>query len=298
MSSDKFPVMLVRPMKDIKNIQFPCFAETKMDGMRALIVVENEEVTVYSRNGKKMLGLERHFEEIVAHNNIVYDGELIVIDKDGKPLPRTTGNGICHKAVESVATITDDEISNIRITLWDIIDLNDWKNGHDPTPYHVRRNELLAMPKHEKFTVVDSYEVNDLDHAKELFEEMLEKGEEGIILKNTDHPWENKRSKHCVKMKAEKEIDLEITGVVEGQGKNAGMAGALQCKSKDGKIVVDVGSGMDDATRIKIWEMKEDIIGGIVTVKYNEMIKSKTDKPTSLFLPRFVELRPDKEIAD
>lgn len=300
LGKDKFPVMLVSPMKEIHRINFPCIAQTKMDGMRAIIVVRDEEVTVYSRNGKKLLGLEKHFKEIVFHNNMVYDGELTVVDSEdeGIVLDRKAGNGICHKAVESVNTISDEEVERIRITLWDIIPLKAFEEGHDPTPYHLRLGELKSMPKTGLHRIVETHDINDRDEAQELFNKMLAQGEEGIILKNDDHPWENKRSKHCVKMKAELEMDLEITGVVEGQGKNAGMAGALQCKSSDGNIVVDVGTGMDDATRINLWESKDELIGGIVAVKYNEVIQAKSNKPASLFLPVFVELRIDKEEAD
>ena len=97
-------------------------------------------------------------------------------------------------------------------------------------------------------------------------------------------------------MKAELEADLTITGFAEGQGKNAGMCGAIQCKGEiDGQeIVVDVGTGLNDADRIDIWSRQEELKGTIVEVKFNEVIKAKTDKPASLFLPVFVELRTDK----
>lgn len=298
MTKDKFPVMLASPMKELSRITFPCLAQTKMDGMRALIVVEDKQVTVYSRVGKKMMKLDQHFKSIVYHDNIVYDGELTVVDDNGKTMNRQTGNGICHKAVESVNTITDEEVSRIRVTLWDIIPLKAWKEGIDTTPYHVRLSELKAIPPTNLHKVVDTFNVESLDHARELFNDMVKDGEEGIILKHDDHPWENKRSKHCVKMKAELEMDLKIVGMIEGKGKNKGMCGALQCENKDGTIQVDVGTGMDDAMRIKLWNEGETLINSIVSVKYNELIKSKTNKPMSLSLPVFVELRPDKEEAD
>ena len=294
--SDKFPVMLVSPMKELKRITFPCIAQTKMDGMRAIIVVEDEVVTVYSRNGKKLIGLDKHFAPIISHNNMVYDGELTVLDSNGKVMCRKEGNGICHKAVESVNTISAEEISRIRLTLWDIIPLNSWREGVDDTPYHARLGELKAMPKHELFNIINTLSINNMEDAEVLFKKMLADGEEGIILKNNDHPWEAKRSRQCVKMKAELEADLKITGFAEGQGKNAGMCGAIQCEGEiDGqKIVVDVGTGLNDADRTDIWGRQSELIGTVVEVKFNEVIKAKTDKPASLYLPVFVELRTDK----
>ena len=59
MPKDKFPVMLVSPMKEMKRITFPCIAQTKMDGMRAIIVVEGEVVTVYINCKLKKIAIER-----------------------------------------------------------------------------------------------------------------------------------------------------------------------------------------------------------------------------------------------
>ncbi len=133
--SDKFPVMLASPNKLIDRINFPAIAQFKMDGMRALIVVKNDEVIVYSRNGKVMEGLGEHFKPMTNHNNMVYDGELTII-RDGKELDRKTGNGILHKSV--VGTISPEEIKDIVITLWDIIPVDAGESGKDSTPYHAR----------------------------------------------------------------------------------------------------------------------------------------------------------------
>ena len=42
----------------------------------------------------------------------------------------------------------------------------------------------------------------------------------------------------------------------------------------------------------------EDIVGKIITVKYNEVIQDKKKDKKSLFLPIFVEIRLDKTKAD
>jgi hypothetical protein len=42
----------------------------------------------------------------------------------------------------------------------------------------------------------------------------------------------------------------------------------------------------------------EDIVGKIITVKYNEVIQDKNKDKKSLFLPIFEEIRLDKTVAD
>jgi glucose/arabinose dehydrogenase len=71
--------------------------------------------------------------------------------------------------------------------------------------------------------------------------------------------------------------------------------GSVTCVTKDGKLEVNVGSGFNDEDR----KMKpEDIVGKIITVKYNEIIQDKNKNKKSLFLPIFEEIRLDKTKAD
>jgi hypothetical protein len=44
--------------------------------------------------------------------------------------------------------------------------------------------------------------------------------------------------------------------------------------------------------------LEEEWVGSIVEVKYNAVIESETKDKKSLFLPRFVTKRHDKDVAD
>lgn len=289
--------MLVSPNKEIGRIQFPCFAQTKMDGMRGVIVKRDGRVVVFSRNGNTMTKLDKHFEAILSGiDNVVIDGELTVVDSDGKLLDRKTGNGILNKTV--VETVSDEEVARVRFTAWDLIDVCDFDKGIDRRTGVERLARLRAITANPLFKVVETFEIANLEEAQDLFKEQLAKGEEGIILKNNDHPWEDKRSKQCVKMKEVIEMDLKIVGFAEGTGKASGMTGAIQVENKDGSIKTSVGTGLDDATRKDIWARQEELIGTIITVKCNGVISRKGADSKSLFLPVFVELRLDKTESD
>jgi ATP-dependent DNA ligase len=149
--------------------------------------------------------------------------------------------------------------------------------------------------KDKKIWTVTSTIVQTLDEAQEIFQGYLADGYEGIILKDGSGEWEDKRSKTQIKFKGELECDLKIVAVEEGTGKAAGMLGAIVCESADGVVKVNVGSGFTDANRKQYW--KENIVDKIVAVKYNARIKNKTGEE-SLFLPVFIELRDDKDVAD
>ena len=98
----------------------------------------------------------------------------------------------------------------------------------------------------------------------------------------------------------ELECDLEIIAVEEGTGKYAGKLGAVVCRSRPENgisITVNVGSGFNDDHRNNLWAIRDSLIGKIVAVKYNMRSKNKAGEE-SLFLPIFVEVRDDKDVAD
>ena len=117
-----------------------------------------------------------------------------------------------------------------------------------------------------------------------------------------------------LKLKEEKTIDLEVVDVEEGSGDFENALGALVCRSRDNKINVNVGTGLsmeqrgitfDLSSGKKVVkhlrsfdEVKKDFLGKIVEVKYNDIIKSKDKKEISLFLPRFIKIRDDKDQAN
>jgi ATP-dependent DNA ligase len=136
-----------------------------------------------------------------------------------------------------------------------------------------------------------------MEEVNNLFNGLLTDGEEGIILKSRDGIWEDKRSKTQIKFKGELECDLKIVAVEEGSGKAAGMLGAIVCESADGVVKVNVGSGFTEEHRINLWHIKKEILDRIVVVKYNSRITNKQGEE-SLFLPVFIELRDDKDVAD
>ena len=297
-----YPCMLCSQYEEklINKIQFPAYVQLKMDGMRFNAIVRNGVVEFRSRNGKEiqLLGnLEEEFILLAQSVDCVFDGELLVKDK-GIILDRQTGNGILNKA--NKGTIKTDEARKVHATVWDVIPYSDFVNGVCNVPYQTRFETISSFNLPSKIHLVETTEVYSLDAAQKIFEEYLANGQEGIILKSQTGIWENKRAKHQIKFKGELECDLEIVAVEEGTGKYAGKLGALVCASRHEngqRVAVSVGSGFNDAHRDEFWSIRDSLIGKIVAVKYNAKIVNKQGE-ISLFLPIFIEVRNDKDVAD
>jgi hypothetical protein len=300
----EYPCMLCSPFEQklVDKIKFPAYAQMKMDGMRFNAIVRSGKVEFRSRNGKQihLLGnLEKEFATLAGDVDCVFDGELLVmLDGDHQFADRQTGNGILNKA--NKGTISAEQAAMVHASVWDLIPYAYFTDGLCSTPYAKRFNTLVQITSKQKsegkkIWAVTSSIVETIEQAQEIFQEYLAEGFEGIILKDGAGVWEDKRSKTQIKFKGELECDLKIVAVEEGKGKAVGMLGAIICESADGIVKVNVGSGFNDAQRKQYW--KENLVDKIVAVKYNSRIKNKAGEE-SLFLPVFIELRDDKDVAD
>jgi hypothetical protein len=304
----EFPCMLCSPFEQklVDKIVFPAIVQIKMDGMRFNAIVKNGTVEFRSRNGKEisLLGsLEQEFIGLANGEDIVFDGELLVYDtvetdSNGNICDRQTGNGILNKAVKG--TISKEEADRVFATLWDQIPYEDFIAGKCDQPYSYRFRQLknliykLSKFKLRKLDLVETFEVDSLEQTQRIFQNYLDDGEEGIILKDPNSLWENKRSKGQIKFKAELDCDLKVLSVISGTGKYSDAIGSLYCESADGVVKVYVGSGFNDEQRNA---PPSDYYGKIIAVKYNARIKNVQGEE-SLFLPIFLEVREDKEVAD
>jgi ATP-dependent DNA ligase len=286
--------------KLVNKTKWPAYVQMKMDGMRFNAIVRNGVVEFRSRNGKELnlLGeLEQEFLALAKGVDCVFDGELMVMmPGDHQFVDRQTGNGILNKA--NKGTISVKESKMVHASLWDVIPYGDFVKGVCDVPYHTRWKTVSTLvseqsAENKRIWTVYTVEVDNIDTANEEFQRLLAEGFEGIILKDRNGKWEDKRTKSQIKFKGELECDLKIVGIQPGTGKYEGMLGAILCESADGVIKVSVGSGFNDGQR----NQGDELVGKIVAVKYNARITNK-EGDQSLFLPIFIEVRDDKDTAD
>jgi len=292
----EYPVMLCSGSDDklISKLEFPVMVNEKYDGTRFNCIVINGSAEFRSRNGKlfDLLGnLEKEFVEYANGENLVFDGELLY--NDGNLANRQVGNGIIGKSIKG--TISTKEAENVNAVIWDVIPYEDFVKGESSIPYRERFSKLELMNIEGKVQLTDHHIVNDIDSAMKIFNEYILQGKEGIIIKDLNKGWSNKRVKHQLKVKSELTCELRVIGTEYGSGKYSNLLGNLICRSEDGIVKVSVGSGFSDAQRE---EYKGNIlVNSIVSVKYNMRISNKNGEE-SLFLPIFDCVRFDKDNAD
>ena len=298
-----FPYMRCSTLDDVHldslNWKQGVFSQIKADGMFANISMTPYGAKVNTRLGNpfdmEVLSDFRSILERDLREGSQYHGELLVVDPNERYLERKKGNGILNSILKGGKL---PEGYSIAVELWDFVPLDMIKEkGKYYSPYNTRYKQLEDMLSKSPIKLIETKIVHSIEEATEHFSEAVFKGEEGVIIKDPQAIWQDGTSRMQIKLKPTKEIDLRVVDFIEGTGKNSDTFGSILCTTEDGMLEVKV-SGFTDEDRKKIWEEKEDWIGSIVSVKYNSLINSKNKNNSSLYLPRFIERRFDKEIAD
>jgi DNA ligase-1 len=272
-----------------KKITGDCVVEYKYDGVRAIIIVQNSNAVIYSRNGKLLTNfphIEKAFSKKIF-DDLVFDGE--VMSKDFQSL------------MKQVHRKEGAQTEDAYFALFDFLPLDEFQTGSGTLPLIKRKELLKGFQSSEYFddcVVVTKYDVlnieDDTDKFKGINNTAIEEGYEGIMVKPINGLYECKRSYGWLKMKPYIELTLTVVDMEEGTGKNVGLLGALVCEGRDeGKdFSVNVGTGLSDADRKLFWEQKNAVIGQLVEIRADSISLSQTsDDLYSLRFPRFKTFR-------
>lgn len=270
--------------------------QMKADGSFCYLKNDNGKASAFTRAGSHYPAwLAEKLLKGAPKGAYVFVGELLVY-KDGKLLDRSTGNGIYNSILKGGEEQEYDEYKFL-MEAWDLLPVVDFEAGLCEIMYKHRLDKLEQYVfDTDNIDVINTDVVKSLDEAYKIYSQYTAEGYEGAVIKDGASVWKDHTSPYNVKLKIEFEVDLEVTAMLEGEGKAKGMLGAISVRSSDGLLRCDVGTGMSDIQRKKYWQ--EGIVGKIVTVKANDIVKNRANNTLSLFLPVLVEVRYDKQSAD
>ena len=269
----QFSVMLAKVL-DVQ-VDFPTYVNSKLDGLRCVAVVQDGEVLMHSRKGLVLTGLSVIKKELesLKLENVVFDGELYLHKSEFDKI-----SGAIRKHKECV---------DIEYHIFDMLPLTDFLNKKGTQTLEQRLEAMSNMKLAEcpHLTIVRYLYCHSQVLLNSLYENALEHGYEGLMIKDPTAHYEFKRSSAWLKMKPVGMKKGTIIGKVEGAGKYKNSLGAFVV-DMDG-VEVRVGSGFSDMDRNLFWTM-EDIIGKDAYVKYQGLTHTG-----SLRFPRFAKLAND-----
>lgn len=253
------PMLAHRFDKHPDKILFPCYGQPKLDGHRCIAIVDAEgKCTLWTRTRKPIVSLPHIIEAIeeTCVKDIVLDGELYnheykdkfeeltsMIKRDG---PKA-GCEVVHYHIYDM--VSDDGFHLRQATLGAWHYENFIYQGYDG-PLRIVRSERLEVPA----------------DAQHMFQVFLGLGYEGLMLRNCEGGYENKRSYNLQKVKQMEDAEFKIVGVKEGRGRMKGH-GIFICELANNETVDVKMAGPMEYLK-SVWEHKGFYLGKHLTIQF------------------------------
>jgi DNA ligase-1 len=214
--------------------------DTKLDGIRIQVHKHGDDVLVFTRSLEE---IGSRLPEVVAAtralpaDDLILDGEALTLDEAGRPRPfQETAS----------TTATRSGATGIRPFFFDLL-LHEGDSLIE-TPTSERLDRLDAVVP--EALRVSRLVTDSTDDARSFFDEAIAAGQEGVILKRLDAPYDaGRRGSAWVKVKPRHTLDLVVLAVEWGSGRRQGWLSNIHMGARDGDGFVMLGKtfkGMTD----------------------------------------------------
>jgi DNA ligase-1 len=265
---------------------------------------DGAEVRVLSRT---LDDLTTRMPELVASalalpvRTVVLDGEALVVDGEGRPLP--------FQVTASRAM----SVAGAGLTPWwfDVLHLDGRDLLDEPLSVRASVLERLVPETQRAPRMITS----SPDDAAAFAAEALAKGHEGVVVKALDAPYEaGRRGGSWLKVKPRHTLDLVVLAVEHGHGRRRGWLSNLHLGARHGDGFVMLGKTFKGLTdELLRWqterfrELQVDDDGWVVTVRPEQVVEvafdgvqasSRYPGGVALRFARVLRYRDDKTAAE
>jgi DNA ligase D-like protein (predicted ligase) len=286
--------------------------ELKWDGIRAIIALEEGSLKIRSRNGHDITA---QFPELMRPDDFrattaLFDGEIVVLDAEGRPVFEDVIKRIRTRHAGSIARLKQKHVAVCY--LFDLLYLDGRSLINDPL---YLRQEWLADALKEK----SYYRISEpLDDGQDLWRAVTDAGLEGIVAKDRLSRYQpGQRSPAWQKIKTRSAASFAIVGWTAGQGNRENLPGSLALARRDSasgalQYAGRVGSGFSEAFLKELREILAREKTGPALFNHPDLKDTIWIEPRLvvdvsfaaltgdglLRAPVFVRLRPDLELED
>lgn len=249
------------------------YVSRKLDGVRCLIVVDDKgKAKSFSRAGKQFhtLSLVENEIEKLGVKNVVYDGEMCIVDEKGNEDFQNIMKEIGRK---------DHTIQQGLFQIFDFIPYEIFKKGVSDSGTFSQRvfalQNLLLGGSHMYIDFLEQIPVSNFEEIEALSLNASEKGWEGLMLRKNSM-YKGKRSDDILKLKTFHDDEYKVVDtfsgpfryIKEGLEVEEEMLSGVAIEHKGN--IVRVGSGFSIDQRKHLYNNPKDILGKTITVQYFE----------------------------
>ncbi len=287
----------------------PVVVDTKLDGIRIQVHRRGDDVRIFTRSLDE---ISERLPDVVdavralPADGLILDGEAMTLAEDGRPRP------FQETASRTSSTVSETGAA-VHPFFFDLL-------AHEGTSYVERpgtaRWEVLdrVVPQSMR---TERLVTTDPDEAGAYFTAAVAAGQEGVILKRGDAPYEaGRRGAAWVKVKPRHTLDLVVLAVEHGSGRRRGWLSNIHLGARDpeGGGFVMLGKtfkGMTDemlawqTERFRDLQIEDD--GWVVTVRPEQVVEIAFDGlqrstrypgGVALRFARVLRYRDDKAAAE
>lgn len=223
--------------KDLDKLNGDWKANIKYDGERIVAIVKNGEVFLLNRRGKEK---NSYYAEIVEalkkYPDCILDGEVVSFDEKFETLQRRALTSNKEKQEQLRKEIP------VRYMVFDILQFEGNGLTHLPLKERIKYFDKFKQEEYPRKINFVSY--SEINHLLELTKRInsVEFSIEGLVIKNMDSKYQQRRSNDWLKLKFFKETEMRLTSYTLN---NAGirceddLGNAVQVAGKQHKEVKD-----------------------------------------------------------
>ncbi len=258
------------------------YASRKLDGVRCICRIENGNVQFFSRTGKNFETLGVLEKTILAAgvDNIVLDGEVCLVDNNGKEDFQATMKVIRKK---------NYTIKNPKYYIFDVLKLAEF----DHKESSIRLTDRLPRaPFIQGCEVLKQDYVPDIDTFDYHKDVAQKNGWEGIMLRR-NIGYKGKRSNDLLKVKTFLDAEYKVIRTIDDKmrffedGKDVERETLAAVIISHKGYEVKVGSGFSKSEREIYYNDPDKIVGKQITVQYFEETTNQDNDGLSLRFPTF-----------
>ena len=199
--------------------------DVKLDGIRVQAHKRGQEVRLFTRS---LDDVTARLGEVVTQvralpvAHAILDGEVLAVDASGRPRPfqETAARAATH--AEAATTVS--------AFFFDALVLGDDVLIDAPLAERLRRLDEVVAPDQRIVRVVTA----DVEQAQRFFAAALAAGQEGVVVKALDAPYEaGRRGAAWIKVKPRHTLDLVVLAVEWGSGRRRGTLSNIHLGARD-----------------------------------------------------------------
>lgn len=270
-----------------KKVHFPAYVQPKIDGYRALLHYDKQlNRYIFTSNSGRIYPHLEHFDkdlkkikELKNNPDFYLDGELYLEKHHINVLRSILSTQKLDEKQRKICL-------KIKFYIFDVFDLKKMYLDYEP------RFGIICdifKKKYDRLYMVPTTEVNNFDDLDKAFTKYVDKGYEGIIIRNKSGIYRlGVVSKDILKSKNISSSVFVIVGYKEGKGSDKGtVIWDIRCKKNSRKSFWAKPMGTREFRR-ELFKNGEKYIGKEIMVKYFEIDSQGcvTKNPVAYFTPK------------